>query len=146
MNVAKNTRCIMLVDTGAIIMLMKIKHLKGDKLIYDEKVTLIDATGQTTDTLGVIKVSVPLGNKLIRHKIYIVKDDFSIRNPWSRFHAKTRIVTHWDYPTKRLSIAGTIFKLFLEELRDYACPVGVINTTNEEVEIRTSHVHSMSEK
>jgi len=113
MNEAKGEKCIMLVDTGATITLMKIKHLKGETLIYDEKVTLIGATGQTTDTLGVIKARIPLGNKLIKHKVHIVEDNFSIRHEGilgADFLQK--YVTHWNYPKRQLTIEGTIFKLF----------------------------------
>lgn len=121
-------------------------------------------------------------NKCIRHKIHVVGDDFTITHEGILgADFLKRHVTHWEYPTKRLTIGETTFKLFpykkitlapqsetvvqattsenalgvvhvletrpgviiggcLVNASDYSCPVSVINTTDEEIEIQAPHV------
>jgi len=49
---AKKEISTMLMDTGATLTLIKLKHLKGETLIYDEKYTLIGAIGKKNGNFG----------------------------------------------------------------------------------------------
>lgn len=69
----KKGRMSFFLDSGATLL-----ALKGDTPMKKERTALTGVTGHQMYTLGKIKATVMLGNKRIRHTMYVVKDDFPI--------------------------------------------------------------------
>jgi len=72
---AKREHINMLYDSGSIISLMKLKELKDDALIFENKIAL---TGHKILTLGKVYATINVDGYTIKHAFYVVKDDFLI--------------------------------------------------------------------
>ena len=59
----------MLYDSGATISLIKVKHLKGETVIYKDKITLIGITGHKARTIGKIYATIDLDDRKIKRDI-----------------------------------------------------------------------------
>ena len=66
----------MLFDSGATISLIKVKNLKGKTRIYPEEVSLVGITGHRVHTIGKMQATIKIGEREIKHAIYVVRDDF----------------------------------------------------------------------
>ncbi|EGI58027.1 hypothetical protein G5I_13901, partial [Acromyrmex echinatior] len=68
----------LLLDTGATLILIKVGNLKAETLIREKPMALTGMTDQVK-TIGKIRARTGrLGDKEIRHTMYIVKDDFPV--------------------------------------------------------------------
>jgi hypothetical protein len=68
MNEVINDEINMLIDIGAKLSLIKLNKLKDKTIIYDEKITIVSATGHQASTIGT-KATIPLKMKNVKHKI-----------------------------------------------------------------------------
>lgn len=176
---APNGTVKMLFDTGATISLIKLKHLKDDTPIYPEKITLMGITGHKARTIGKIHARIDIGNRKIKHTIYVVKDNFPMEyegilgidflrkqgvkcnfkkreltigdavlnlQPYEKIRLPPRSETIVRAATNRNSTGivraeetspGVYIGRCLVEPENYVCPISVINTTDETIEIRT---------
>ncbi|XP_029659455.1 uncharacterized protein LOC115233278 [Formica exsecta] len=113
MREAKREKINLLFDTGAAISLIKVKHLKGETLIKEEKITLTGVTGHKICTIGKFKATITLEKRRIKHTMYVVKDDFPIEYDgilgvdFLRKHQAT-----CNYKTKQLKVGQHILKLY----------------------------------
>jgi len=71
----------MLYDSGSTISLIKLKNLKDDTLIYDDKVMLTGVTGHQIQTIGKMHATIKLNQQKLKHLIYVVR--FSDRRRWN---------------------------------------------------------------
>jgi hypothetical protein len=169
----------MLYDSGATISLIKVKHLKGETEIYNDKITLVGITGHKAKTIGKMYANIELNDNKIKHAIYVVKDDFPMEydgiigldflqkqqvtcdykrrelrignavlklQPYNKIILKPRSETIIQATTNRNEIGivkaeetapGIYIGRCLVEPKNFQCPVSVINTTDNAVEIRT---------
>jgi len=67
-----------LLDTGAILILIKIRHLKEDTLIREKQLAFTGMTGHKIYTVSKIRATVIPGNREIWHTMHVAKDDFPI--------------------------------------------------------------------
>ncbi|XP_070169655.1 uncharacterized protein [Polyergus mexicanus] len=113
MREAKREKINLLFDAGAAISLIKVKHLKGETLIEEEKITLTGVTGHKICTLGKFKATITLRERRINHTMYVIKDDFPIEYDgilgvdFLRKHQAT-----CNYKTKQLKVGQHILKLY----------------------------------
>lgn len=77
---AKSGKMSFLLDTEATLTLMKVGTLKSDTQMREECLALTQVTGHKIYILGEIRAIMNLGDRNMRHSIYVVKDDFSIDN------------------------------------------------------------------
>lgn len=113
MHEVNNNKVNMLIDTGATMSLIKLSKLKDDAMIYNDKITIIGATGHKADTIGVIRATIPLKTRNVKHKIYVVKGDFPIEYDGilgADFLKKYQ--ASWDYATRKMRIDNNLFTLF----------------------------------
>jgi len=75
---AKREHINMLYDSGSTISLMKLKTLKDDALIYENKIALTGIIGHKIYTLGKFHATINVDGHTIKHVFYVVKDDFPI--------------------------------------------------------------------
>jgi len=102
-----------LFDTGATVSLLKLKMLKDNTRIYEEKIKLTGITGHSITTIGKTYATILLTNEIIKHPIYIVKDENSMEYDGilgADFIRKNKISC--NYGTKEVRIGSTSFKLF----------------------------------
>src|SRR5436190_7485927 len=102
----------MLCDSGSSISLIKLKHLKDDTLIYDEKIALTGITGHKIHALGKAYLTLKWNKNKIKHTFYVVKDDTPIEHEGIigiDFLRKHLVLC--DYQNSELRIKNTIFKL-----------------------------------
>jgi len=102
------------IDTGATVSLLKLKMLKDNTRIYEEKIKLTRITGHSITTIEKTYATILLMNKTIKHPIYIVKDENSMEYDGilgTDFIRKNKISC--NYGTKEVRIGSTSFKLFL---------------------------------
>jgi len=179
MREAKHEKINMLYDSGATISLIKVKHLKGETEIYNDKITLVGITGHKAKTIGKMYANIELNGNKIKHAIYVVKDDFPMEydgiigldflqkqqvtcdykrrelrignavlklQPYNKIILKPRSETIIQATTNRNEIGivkaeetapGIYIGRCLVEPKNFQCPVSVINTTDNAVEIRT---------
>jgi len=102
----------MLYDSGSTISLIKLKTLKDDPLIYENKIALTGITGHKIHTLGKVYATINVNGHFIKHAFYVVKDDFPIEyegvlgiNFLQKQEAKC------DLGKKQLRIGNKIFEL-----------------------------------
>ncbi|KAL6253474.1 hypothetical protein P5V15_012708 [Pogonomyrmex californicus] len=77
MRQTKKGKTSFLLDTGATLTLIKVGNLKGNTLMREERFALTGVTGHKIHTLGKIRATITLGDREIRHIMYVVRDDFS---------------------------------------------------------------------
>jgi len=65
-------------DTEATLTLIKLRNLKDDTPMREERMVLTGITGHKIHTIGKIRATIPLRDRKIRHTIYVVMDDFPI--------------------------------------------------------------------
>ncbi|EFN69991.1 Retrovirus-related Pol polyprotein from transposon 412, partial [Camponotus floridanus] len=70
----------MLYDSGSTISLIKLKNLKDDALIYEEKTALTGISGHKIYTLGKLYATIKINDHKIKHAFYIIKDDIAIEH------------------------------------------------------------------
>ena len=102
----------MLFDSGATLSLIKVKTLKGKTKISSGKITLAGITGHKMHTIGSMQAHIKLGEQVLEHTMYVVKDDFPMEYDGILgldFMKKHRVVC--DYDKQKLKIAGVSFKL-----------------------------------
>jgi len=98
-----------LFDTGATVSLLKLKMLKDDTRIYEEKIKLTGITRHSI-TIGKTYETILLTNEYIKHPIYIVKDENSMEYDGifgADFIRKNKISC--NYGTKEVHIGNTSF-------------------------------------
>ncbi|XP_071627755.1 uncharacterized protein [Temnothorax longispinosus] len=78
MREAKREKINLLFDTGAAVSIIKVKHLKGETMIEEDKMALTGVTGHKAHTIGKFTATIDLKDRKIKHTIYVVKDDFPI--------------------------------------------------------------------
>ncbi|KAM0728861.1 Retrovirus-related Pol polyprotein from transposon 412 [Formica fusca] len=78
MRESKKGKINLLFDTGIAISLIKVKHLKDETLITEDKIALTGVTGHKVYTIGRINATINLYDGRVKHKMYVVKDDFPI--------------------------------------------------------------------
>ncbi|KAL6263056.1 hypothetical protein P5V15_005853 [Pogonomyrmex californicus] len=78
MRETKKRKTSFLLDTGTILTLIKVGNLKGNILMREERLALTGVTGHKIHTLGKIRATITLGDREIRHTMYVVRDDFPI--------------------------------------------------------------------
>ncbi|XP_071580550.1 uncharacterized protein [Temnothorax nylanderi] len=109
---AKKGKTNFLLDSGAILTLIKVGNLKGDTMVREKRLTLTGVTGHKIHTLGKIKATVDLGNQKIRHTMYVVEDDFPIDYEGilgNDFLTKRKAVI--SHATKQVHIGRVTFKV-----------------------------------
>ena len=112
MQKAVEGRLNFLLDSGATLTLIKVGNLKGKTMVREEKLALIGVTGHQIHTIGKIKATVDIGNKQIRHTMYVVKNNFPIEYEGilgNDFLTKHKVDI--SNATKRLKIGTASFKL-----------------------------------
>jgi len=75
----KRGKTSFLLDTGVTLTLIKLRNLKDETPVREERMVLTGAMGHKTHTIEKIRAAIPLEHRRIRHTIYVVKDDFDIR-------------------------------------------------------------------
>src|SRR5436190_6435734 len=108
----KNGIVNMLCDSGSAISLIKLKQLKDDTLIYDEKIALTGITGHKIHALGKAYLTIKYNNSKINNAFYDVKDDTPIEHEGIigiGFLRKHSVLC--DYENSELRIKNTVFKL-----------------------------------
>lgn len=113
MRESKKGKINLLFDTGAAISLIKVKHLKGETLITEDKIALTGVTGHKVHTIGRINATIKLNDAKIKHRMYVVKDDFPIEYDGILgvdFLKKQGAVC--NYSTKQLRVGQNILKLY----------------------------------
>ncbi|KAL6254796.1 hypothetical protein P5V15_014130 [Pogonomyrmex californicus] len=78
MRETKKGKTSFLLDTSATLTLIKVGNLKGNTLMHEERLALTGVTGHKIHTLGKIRAMITLGDREIRHTMYVVRDDFPI--------------------------------------------------------------------
>ncbi|XP_011701465.1 PREDICTED: uncharacterized protein LOC105458100, partial [Wasmannia auropunctata] len=78
MQEAKKGKVSLLFDTGATLTLMKLKYVKDDTPLREDRMTLTGVTGHKIQTIGKIRATIPIGDRKVRHTVFIVRDDFPI--------------------------------------------------------------------
>jgi len=109
---AERKRIEFLFDTGATISLIKLKTLKNEAVIHEEKIKLTGITGHSLETIEKAYLHVKLNNGKIRHPVYVIKDDTPLEYDGiigADFIRKNSVTC--DYGTKRIRIGDTSFKL-----------------------------------
>ena len=102
----------MLFDSGATLSLIKVKNLKGKTRISPEKITLAGITGHKMYTIGSMQAHINIGEQVLRHTMYVVKDDFPMEYDGILgldFMKNHRVIC--DYDKQQLNIAGVTFKI-----------------------------------
>ncbi|XP_036142872.1 uncharacterized protein LOC118645594 [Monomorium pharaonis] len=61
---------------SATISLIKVKNLKGKTRIYPEEISLVGITGHRVHTIGKMQATIKIGEREIKHAIYVIRDDF----------------------------------------------------------------------
>ncbi|KAL6416872.1 hypothetical protein ACFW04_014791 [Cataglyphis niger] len=106
----KNEEIQMLYDSGSTISLIKLKHLKDDTPIQEEKIALTGVTGHKIYTVGKMYGTIRI-NK-VKHAFYVVRDDIPIEYEgilgidFLRQHSVT-----CDYKYNRLKIGNAMLNL-----------------------------------
>jgi len=77
---AKRERIDMLYDSGSTISLMKLKNLKDDALVYEDKIALTGITGHKIHTLGKVYATINVAEHTVKHAFYVIKDDTPIEH------------------------------------------------------------------
>jgi len=70
----------MLYDSGSTISLMKLKKLKDDALIYENKIAFTGITGHEIHTLGKVYATINVDGHTIKHAFYVINDDTPIEH------------------------------------------------------------------
>ncbi|XP_024872669.1 uncharacterized protein LOC112455126, partial [Temnothorax curvispinosus] len=136
---AKKGKIDLLLDSGATLTLIKVGNLKEKTMVQEEKLALIGVTGHQIHTTGKIKATLDLGNKKIRHTMYVVKDDFPIEYEGILGNDfLTRHKADISNTSKQLKIAVIIPSDVTPV--EFKCPISVLNVTDKPVEILTPHV------
>ncbi|XP_012529181.1 uncharacterized protein K02A2.6-like [Monomorium pharaonis] len=98
--------------TDATITLLKVGNLKSETPIHEECMTLTGVTGHKIHTLRKLRSTIKLGDKEIRHTVYVVKDDFSI--DYEGIHGIDFLKKHstkCDHGRKQMRISNATLKL-----------------------------------
>jgi len=109
---AKREHINMLYDSGSTISLMKLKHLKDDALIYENKIALTGITGHKIHTLGKVYATINVDEHPIKHAFHVIKDDTPIEHDgilgidFLRKHP-----VKCDFKRAELKIRNTVMKL-----------------------------------
>jgi len=102
----------MLYDSGSTISLIKLRQLKDDALIYENKIALTGITGHKVYTIGKTYATIELDGRRLKHAFHVVRDDTPIEHEgilgidFLRKHTVT-----CDYSKNRLQIGSTVLKL-----------------------------------
>ncbi len=110
---AKNNSVNMLYDSGSIVSLIKLKNLKGNALIYEDKITLTGITGHHVHTIGRVHTTIKIDNQKRKHTLYVIKDDTPIEHDGILgidFLQKHTVVC--NYEKSELKIGDTTLKLY----------------------------------
>jgi len=111
----KRGKTSFLLDTGATLTLVKIGNLKSDTKMRDERIALTGVMGHKIYTLGKIRATISLGEK-IRHIMYVVKDDFPIDYEGIfGIDFLTKQQVKCDHGKKKLRIGDVTLKLHLHK-------------------------------
>jgi len=70
----------MLYDSGSTVLLIKLKYLKDDALIYENKIALTGITGHKVHMLGKIYAIINVDGYTIKHAFYVIRDDTPIEH------------------------------------------------------------------
>jgi len=107
---AANGKIDMLYDST--ISLVKLRQLKDDALIYENKIALTGITGHKVYTIGKTYATIELGGRRLKHAFCVIGDDTPIEHEgileidFLRKHTVT-----CDYSNRRLQIGNTVLKL-----------------------------------
>jgi len=102
----------MLYDSGSTISLIKLKLLRDDALIYENKIALTGITGHKIYTIGKTYATIELDGRRLKHAFYVIGDDTPIEHEgileidFLRKHTVT-----CNYSNNRLQIGSTVLKL-----------------------------------
>jgi len=102
----------MLYDSGSTISLMKLRKLKDDALIYENKIALTGITGHRIHTLGKVYATINVDGHTIKHAFYVIRDDTPIEHDgilgidFLRKHP-----VKCDFQKAELKIKNTVMKL-----------------------------------
>ncbi|KAL6419610.1 hypothetical protein ACFW04_013698 [Cataglyphis niger] len=66
------------INSGSTISLIKLKHLKDDTPIQEEKIALTGVTRHKIYTIGKMYGTIRINNQKVKHAFYVVKDDILI--------------------------------------------------------------------
>ncbi|KAL6416664.1 hypothetical protein ACFW04_013260 [Cataglyphis niger] len=122
---------VQMYDSSSTILLIKLKQLKDDTFIYEDKIALT----------GII----------VKHAFYVVRDDIAIEYEgilgidFLRQHSpRSETIIKARTDQNRIGIVcaeekapGVYIGNCIVNAADYTCPVSVINTTDREVEMQT---------
>jgi len=109
---AANGKINMLYNSGSTISLIKLKQLRDDALIYENKIALIGITGHKVYTIGKMHATIELDSRRLKHAFYVIGDDTPIEHEgilgidFLRKHTVT-----CDYSKSRLQIGSAILRL-----------------------------------
>lgn len=79
LQIAKNNRANLLLDTGSRITLIKKSCVMDDTICYiDQKIELKGISEDTVPTYGICYSNLDLSGSVVNHPIHLVKDDFPI--------------------------------------------------------------------
>ncbi|XP_071631814.1 uncharacterized protein [Temnothorax longispinosus] len=113
MREAKREKIHLLFDTGAAVLIIKVKHLKGETMIEEDKMALTGATGHKAHTIGKFTATIDLRDRKIKHTIYVVKDDFPIE--YNGILGVDFIKKHqasYSYESNSIKIGNSTLKLY----------------------------------
>jgi len=71
---AKRKKISILLDTGATLILIKLRNLEDETPMREERMVLTGITGHKIHTIGKIRATISPRNRRIRHTIYMVKN------------------------------------------------------------------------
>ncbi|KAL6433642.1 hypothetical protein ACFW04_006622 [Cataglyphis niger] len=128
----KNEEIPMLYDSGSTISLIKLKHLKDDTTIQEEKIALTGVTGHKIYTVGKMYGTIRINNQKETPTLNLHPFNKIILKPRSETIIKART------DQNRIGIVraeekapGVYIGNCIVNAADYTCPVSIINTTEK---------------
>jgi len=109
---AANRKVNMLYDSGSTISLIKLKQLRDDALIYENKIALTGITGHKIYTIGKMYATIELDGRRLKHAFYVIGDDTPIeREGILRIDFLRKHIVTCDYSNNRLQIGNAVLEL-----------------------------------
>jgi len=106
----------MLYDSGSTISLIKLKNLKDDTPIYEDKINLTGVTRHQIQNISKIYATIKINVHKLKHVIHVVRDDFPIEQDGILgIDFLRRQSAKCDYTRNIIKIGGNTFKLHPSE-------------------------------
>jgi hypothetical protein len=102
----------MLYDSGSTISLIKLKYLKDDTPIYQDRVMFTRVMGHQIQTIGKIHATIKLKSHKLEHAIYVVRYEFPKEQEGILgIDFLRRQSATCDYTHNQIEIGGSTLKL-----------------------------------